>query len=136
MSEHAIEEEVLEVEGNKEYDPDQGATNVEKSSDEEEGPPEVVVTLDSKNGITPWFPLIQRCQHLSQTPFFTGLVRTLQRPEARSMATRDRRDKKMRCNLCATRDNKSVKTSMMCNKYSAYICKADLITIVYCLPCA
>ena len=44
-SEDALEEEVSGVEDNTEYDPDQETNVVEQSSDEEEGPAEVVVTF-------------------------------------------------------------------------------------------
>ncbi|CDQ70338.1 unnamed protein product [Oncorhynchus mykiss] len=77
--------------------------------------------------------LIQRRQHLPQTPSSAGLVRDIQGPEARSMAARDRRSKRKRCNLCAPRD---VKTSIMYHKCSAYICKAHATTTTYCSTCA
>lgn len=52
--EDALEEEVSEVEDNTEYDPGKETTDVEQSSDEEEGPAEVVVTFRSKNGNLSW----------------------------------------------------------------------------------
>ena len=58
-------------------------------------------------------PLIQRRQHLPQTPSSAGLVRDIQGPEARYTATRDRRDKRKRC-------KRDVKTSIMYHKSSAY----------------
>ena len=42
-------------------------------------------------------PLIQRHQHLPLTPSSAGLVRDIQRPEARSTSARDRRDKRTIC---------------------------------------
>jgi hypothetical protein len=53
-SEDALEEEVSEVEENTEYDPEQETTDVEHSSDEEEGPAEVVGTFRSNNGNISW----------------------------------------------------------------------------------
>ena len=41
---------------NTDYDPDEETTDVEQSSDEEEGPAKVVVTFLSKNGSL-WFVL-------------------------------------------------------------------------------
>ena len=78
-------------------------------------------------------PLIQRRQHLPRTPSSAGLVRDIQGPEVRSTAAIDRRDKRKRCNLYAPRD---VKTSIMCHKCSAYICKAHAATTTYCPTCA
>ncbi|XP_070993089.1 uncharacterized protein [Oncorhynchus clarkii lewisi] len=78
-------------------------------------------------------PLIQRRQRLPRTPSSAGLVSDIQGPEVRSTATRDRRDKRKRCNLYAPRD---VKTSIMCHKCSAYICKAHAATTTYCPTCA
>lgn len=74
-------------------------------------------------------PLIQRRQHLPQTPSSAGLMRAIRGAEARSTAARDRRK---RCNLCAPR---YVKTSITCYECSAYICKAHATTTMYCPKC-
>lgn len=77
-------------------------------------------------------PVIQRRQHLPHTPASASLVKRVQNCPDPPPAAPGQGQKRKRCKLCAPRDRKS---SHICQKCHAYVCKEHSTTIVHCQLC-
>ncbi|KAM4613310.1 piggyBac transposable element-derived protein 4-like [Polymixia lowei] len=77
-------------------------------------------------------PVIQQRMHLPHTPASASLVKSMQYTPDIPPAAPCQGQKRKRCKPCGPRDRK---TSLVCQKCNAYVCKEHSTTIVYCQLC-
>ena len=113
--------------------PDQEITNGEESSDEEDGHAVGTVTFKSKSRYLSWSSS-PSCFELFLTEFIETMVENMTNLEGKQIFSktighllqeREVEETKGRGAVCVPRH---VKTSIMCHKRNAYICKAHATT--------